>query len=199
MNLTLQAQLKQFLNKIRNPVCPVKVELLSPTHLGQLNSAVRAPEINQYLQSINGVADDPNGFVESIVTEKNCINFAVLDSRTNQVIGLSRLKKVDDLSKKAEIETWLTPEKQNRGFNYFIKRDVLAVAFKFLEIDVIYCFVASENIAAVKSLVRIGFRYNRGLDRVVTNKLDCEVELRYLSINLKGYKMAFCRRLKMVS
>ena len=114
-------QLIEFLNKRKIASWPVRLAPLSFTHLGQLKlinfNSKNLINSEKYFSSGDKLED----CLTNVLTEKNCLNFAVIDSNRDRLLGIVRLTKLDDLSKRASLEYWLIPIANDKYF--FVRND----------------------------------------------------------------------------
>lgn len=183
--------LKAFLNTLHLPKSPIILETLAPEHFGELCQIGHHPDIWRFARYPKDNPESFKKYLERVVTKKNALNLVILDARSNRVIGFTRLKAIDHLTKNAEIGTWLSPQYQANGLNFHAKRELLAVAFHFLELERVYCFVNTNNIPSIKSLTKLGFRYNSTKDCVKYNHLKASVPLRYFTFPAIRYEQFF--------
>jgi len=96
-------------------------------------------------------------YFDKVLADSNSLRFAVWHFGAERVVGFTRLKKLDWISREAETGTWLGGEFQRQGFNRAIKLQLLYLAFQCLSLKRVYCYVNHSNTPSQISLQRCGF------------------------------------------
>jgi len=150
-------QLNEFLLKRKIASWPVRLAPLTYSYLGQL----KLLDFNLRNACSFHVSDSEIESLEnsltSVLTEKNCLNFAVVESTRENLLGIVRLTKIDELSKRANLEYWLTPFANDRFFLSAMVREVSSVAFQFLNLYQVN-ISGSYSDCFIQELTSLGFK-----------------------------------------
>lgn len=89
--------------------------------------------------------------------------WACVEKATNQVIGFSGLKYLDDL-KIVDLGYRLLPSHWGNGYATESGKAVVDYGFQHLKMDRIFALVFLVNVASVRVLEKIGFQYDQTID-----------------------------------
>lgn len=95
-------------------------------------------------------------FINSTHSDKNNINFAIIDENDNW-IGTISLKHVDNKVRQAEYAIITAPHVHGKGYAYKATVELIEYAFTNLNLQRIYLNVTSDNLRAINFYKRCGF------------------------------------------
>ena len=174
---------------------PISLDALSEASISKLFSLGTDPVIWRHARYPKTEPHQFKNYFDKVIARKDSLNFAVTYRPASQLIGFTRLKSVDLRQSCAETGTWLIPESQNKGLNFYLKQILLAIAFEVLHLSYVYCYVSNSNLSSLKSLRRMGFDTITDNERVKTDHQHQEVYQQYLVFHCSNYDSHFRQRL----
>lgn len=190
-------QLNDFLQNRQASNWPVKLVPLSSSHSGQLKQIGVTFDFIPVLSQQHWSKQAYEEALISVLTAKNCLSFAAVDSNKDFVVGIAQLKTIDILSKRAESYSRISPLYCSRNYNYHLQRELFAVAFKFLDLDYVYSLVSVDDPESMQLLSNVGFRYQKERDRLIKCNRNSEICFKYLSFSRQAYAREFGRRIRL--
>lgn len=137
---------------------------LRPLHEKDIDTLWDAfePEVYEYMltrvERKEQLAGWLNYAIERMQSQKDLMAFAVIDEKTQQVIGTTRLYDIDRLHKSAEIGATIYAKSYQRSHvNTTCKFLLLQHAFEVLQLIRVQIRTDAENVASQKAIERIGF------------------------------------------
>lgn len=138
----------------------VKLIPLLPYHKNELVEAASDGELwNLWFTSVpsQGNIDDYLGFAFSEQEANRALLFAIIDKKTNKIIGSTRFCNVIESNKRVEIGyTWYSKSYQRTGINTECKYLLLQYAFENLECIAVEFRTSWHNQASRKAIARLG-------------------------------------------
>ena len=102
---------------------------------------------------------------ESLVQRSDAVVFSILDNETGGYLGNVWLWGIHCVHRCAELRILLGPNAKGRGYGTDACRGLLRFAFDELNLNKVYLYVLSHNLAAVKTFEKSGFRSEGTLQR----------------------------------
>lgn len=172
----------------RHSECQAYISPLIEADITRLKQIGTDPTIWRFARFPKSEQHVFNRYFESLLKDPSSFLFTIRDKNTQEVIGFTRLKSIDFNHKRAEIGTWLTGNFQGKGLNKYIKKQLLTVAFKILQLEEVYCYVNRENQPSVKSLLSLGFVINEEKNRLSpTHKKEVDMAQYYIHITANSF------------
>ena len=163
--LPTSQEINSFLSSIRTCDSPIHLETLTPDSIKALYEIGSKPGIWTFSRYKKESHESFKKYFDKVLARKDSVNFAIREAKSDKVIGFTRLKAIDLSKSRSEIGTWIIQEYQGKGFNYFIKKELLSVAFLLLKLDRIYSLINIDNVPSIKSLTRLGFKNEKNKNK----------------------------------
>lgn len=114
--------------------------------------------VNKYLGRESSVSiDDSRKFIKTIL-ENQSLYWAVTLTDVNKLMGTICLFNLSDDHRKAEIGYELLPENQGNGLMHEALLEVIAFAFKRLNLTLIEAYTHRDNQSSIKLLEKLNFK-----------------------------------------
>lgn len=117
-------------------------------------------EIWQYMSSKIESRSDANTYIEDLhnkMAAGNQYTFAIIDSKTNELIGSTRFYNIDEANKSVEIGyTWLTPTVWRTSINTNCKYLLLDYCFEKWRLNRVQIVADERNERSCNAIKRIG-------------------------------------------
>ena len=137
-----------------------RLEPLGPEHFEALNTIAADREIWQFTSSRILTADDFRLYFDLAMQERSnglSYPFALIDSKTMQVVGCTRYGSIELKHRRLEIGwTWLDRSVRNTGFNRACKFLLLSYGFDELELNRIELKTSALNLISQRAIEKIG-------------------------------------------
>lgn len=120
------------------------------------------PEVYRNLFSQHQISEEQHTayyhkFVETGLVRQYVIETIIDESKLD--IGTVFLKNIDEMSRKAEFGIFIgEPKARGRGLSSSIVKATLEIAFKEIHLNKVYLTVFSNNVAAIRSYEKAGFK-----------------------------------------
>ncbi len=110
--------------------------------------------------------EDLKRFVESVVSNRNVVMFAICDNESNEHIGNIKLDQFDWVSRTCELGLLIGNKKYwGRGIGYEVCKLTLEYAFTDLNVRKVSLAVYENNPAAIRLYEKLGFQKEGQLRR----------------------------------
>ncbi len=117
--------------------------------------------------------------VENIQTQLEtglCTEWAVERKDDAKVLGLIHLNQVDFFNRSAEVGYWLSRKSWGQGYATEVLKALTEYAVSTLGMDEIVAVCHPENLASLRVLEKVGYRYRKTLPAYISlrgNTADC--------------------------
>lgn len=132
------------------------------TDIEYVFSGLSNPEvITYYGVSFHSLQDtqEQMAFYEAQENDGTGQFWAVCSNETGAFLGVGGFNNWDKTHRKAEIGFWLLPDYWRRGYMQEAMSAIMDYGFKSMNLHRIEGFVETENRACIKSIEKIGFKY----------------------------------------
>ena len=138
----------------------VRLEPLTPVHADALARVGLDPELWRWIPTPIGSVDEMRAYVATALEEQQrgvSLPFAIVDARSDEVIGSTRFGNIDVRNRRLEIGwTWLARSHQRTRANTAAKRLLLGHAFDALDANRVELKTDALNEKSRNAIARIG-------------------------------------------
>ncbi len=149
----------------------VRLDILSPAHLGDLQEAVRGGDLPRLWYTTIPTADSMLAEIErraSLRDAGTMLPFAIIEASSGKAVGMTTYMNIDAENRHLEIgSTWYDTRVQRTGLNTECKYLMLRQAFEVLECVAVEFRTHCVNHQSRRAIERLGAR----LDGVLRNHM----------------------------
>ncbi|WP_442593767.1 GNAT family N-acetyltransferase [Neobacillus sp. D3-1R] len=117
------------------------------------------PQVNEHLSFKDDSVEDTKWFIIHIINEEKegkSISRVILN-QDNEVIGVTTLMNINQEKRQCHIGSWIGKEYWGKGYNQKAKEEILKVAFKQLDLDVVLAGARKVNIRSQKAQEKLPY------------------------------------------